>query len=148
MGPLNRVAQLCGWLVLASACQDDPSFQPLSTLCEDLAEDICDARAGGCCGVVDPMKCAPAEVERCKAELTGLTGEALRYDSVDAARLRRAARSELDHCGAPPALRTFFTGGLSDGAQCERDTQCAGGMCAPETRVCAVAPAPSLCGAP
>ncbi|MET0286073.1 MAG: hypothetical protein ABW352_16450 [Polyangiales bacterium] len=147
MGPLARFATP---LLLLVACADDPPFLSLSTLCDDLAEDYCDARANGCCPGVDPDPgtCRMPEVERCKTQLQALTAEAaLDYDSVEAADKRRAARVVTDRCGAPPTLASFFTGGLADGAPCERDAQCSGGRCTPDTRVCAQTPR-TLCPTP
>jgi hypothetical protein len=96
---------------------------------------------------VDPNACLSAATASCQAQLSALTAENLRYDAVDAADKRRAARSQLDGCGAPPALNVFFTGGLADGTPCQRDAQCSGGLCTLDTHVCALAPAPSLCNA-
>ncbi|HEX5658266.1 MAG TPA: hypothetical protein VFX59_13785 [Polyangiales bacterium] len=141
MGLLARSTCL---LFLVAACSDDPPFQPIDTLCDELAEDICDARAGGCCAGVDPASCVQGELTRCEAELTTLEAEPLQYDSRAAAAKRRAARTVLDSCGAPPALASFFTGGLVDGTACERDAQCSGGRCTVDSRVCAPA-TPTLC---
>jgi hypothetical protein len=145
MRPVAGVACLA-WLLLLGGvgCGDDPSFESLGRLCADLAEDICDARAGGCCPGVNPDACLAGERSRCEAELDGLNQEELRYSSTEAFDKRRAARSQLDHCGAPPVLASFFTGGLPDGASCERDAQCSGGLCSPGRR-CAQAQ-PALCG--
>jgi hypothetical protein len=141
MGPSARPAWL---LLLLGACSDDPPFQSFATICEELAEDICDARAGGCCAGVDPTTCVSAELARCKPQLQAFEAEDLDYDSREAASKRRAARTLLDACGAPPTLASFFTGGLVDGTPCERDTQCSGGLCTLDTRVCAPA-VPVLC---
>ena len=143
MGPLARSVWL---LFLLAACSDDPPFQSLATLCEDLAEDICDARAG-CCTGVDPATCVSAELARCDAQLEAVEAENVHYDSRAAAAKRRGARTLLDSCGAPPTLASFFTGGLVDGTPCERDTQCSGGLCTPDTRLCASA-MPVLCVIP
>jgi hypothetical protein len=145
MGPLARFV----WpLLLLVACSDEPAFLSLSTLCDELAEDLCDARANGCCAGVDPATCREPVVEACKPMLDALTKEPLlEYDSVEAADKRRAARAQLDRCGAPPVLASFFTGGLPDGTACERDAQCSGGRCTPDTRVCTQSQ-PSLCLSP
>ncbi len=142
MGPFARFA----WpLLLLAACGDDPAYQSLGTLCADLAEDICDARAGCCMAMQD---CVSAETARCRTQLDPLTDESsLRYNARDAAETRRTARMQLDTCGAPPALASFFRGGLADGAACERDAQCSGGACSVDTRVCATA-TPALCLTP
>jgi hypothetical protein len=145
MGPLVRYAWL---LPLLAGCPADPPFQSLATLCDALAEDICDARAGGCCTGADPATCVSAELARCKPQLDALAAEdTLNYDATEAEDKRRAARTLLDSCGAPPTLASFFTGGLVDGTPCERDAQCSGGLCTADTRLCAPA-MPALCVAP
>jgi hypothetical protein len=144
MGLLARSTCL---LLLVAGCADDPPFLPLDTLCDELAEDICDARAGGCCAGADPATCVGAELARCDQQLGALMAEDLRYDSREGEAKRRAARRVLDNCGPPPALASFFTGGVVDGMPCERDAQCSGGSCTPDTRVCAPA-MPALCAPP
>jgi hypothetical protein len=136
---MGRFARLAWPLLLVTGCDDDPAFQPLSMLCNDLAEDICDARAGGCCEEANPAACIDATRAQCQLQLDALTAEPLRYDAIEAAAKRRALRPQLDRCDAPPPLASFFTGGLPDGAACERDAQCSGGACPPDTGLCALA---------
>jgi hypothetical protein len=133
-------------LVVSAGCADDPPFQSLSSLCADLAEDICSVRVGGCCAGTDPVTCNSSETARCNTQLAALTGENVyEFDAVEAAHTRETSRRQLDLCGSAPPLVSFFKGGLPNDAPCERDSQCSAGSCAADRRVCAaVTPAP-LC---
>lgn len=141
-----RSGSFCLALVLLIACADDPPFQSLSSLCVDLAEEVCNARAGGCCAGTDPLACNMGEKARCEGLLAALNSENnYEFDAVEAAATRETAHRQLDLCGSPPALVSFFKGGLPNEAPCERDSQCSGGLCLLDRRVCAaLTPAP-LC---
>jgi hypothetical protein len=142
----SKVLKLAFCMVVSSSgCKGDEPFLPLSALCDDLAEDICDARAGGCCGPADVATCVAAEKARCDAQLATLSMEDLNYDSVRAEKLRRQARTQLEACGPVPVLASFFEEGLVDGSACQRDGQCAGGACL--AGACGAATPAALCTA-
>ena len=148
---LGLCAALVGSLPGALGCarSDDPSFLPIDQLCPELASDICGARNGGCCAAVDPLQCEQAEQASCSAELALLSSEpSLHYDSVAAAAQHERVRASLGACGSKPVLASFFQGGLSPGAACERSSQCTSGNCSVDGHVCVDPVAVPLCAAP
>lgn len=71
----------------------------------------------------------------------------LRYDAAAAAEQRAVARAMLE-MGVMPSLAGFFEGGAPVGSGCERDSQCASGSCALESRTCVDAAPVPLCAVP
>jgi hypothetical protein len=127
----------------------DPRFLPLAQLCPQLAEDICSARNGGCCAAGDLLQCEKDEEASCGAALTAFQVESSRrYDSVAAAKQHELTRATLSACGTQPVLASFFQGGLSLGATCERSGQCGSGNCSTDGHVCVDAVSVALCAAP
>jgi hypothetical protein len=130
-----------------SSCQaGDPAFLPLPALCPQRSAAICSARSFHCAdGETDPS-CQDEELALCEALLDVYEEEALlTYDSVRASDIGYAEQAELD-AGEPPfAFAAYFVGGLSVGAECERDSQCETGLCHNETSVCAHPPKRGLC---
>jgi hypothetical protein len=133
--------------VLATACGDDePRFLSFEELCPELAADICGARNGGCCAMVDMAACLAVEESVCRLGVDAYMREAsLNYDSVYAATQRNAARGVLDACGSKPVLASFFEGGLALGTPCERPSQCQSGVCTGTPPVCVEATPAPLC---
>jgi hypothetical protein len=146
-------AVLVGALAGAVGCGGggghDPRFLPLERLCPELAADVCGARNGGCCPEVDPVQCEKDEAARCGVALGVLQVESSRsYDAVVAAEQHELTRATLSACGTQPVLATFFQGGLSPGAICERSGQCGSGNCSADGHVCVDAVSAALCAAP
>lgn len=143
---------LCSSLALA-ACEDDPKFISIESLCTQLAVDVCEARIGACCPAeTDTMACQDGVEARCKALRANFEAEAApdrTYESERAAAQSDALRAELaalnPPCQLKPLLARFYTSGLVLGAACERDTQCESGVCAGEPKQCSDAPLVSLC---
>lgn len=118
-------------------CTEESNFLPLASLCLALASDTCNARAS-CCGATDVSACRMDEVKRCDDLLAGYQREAgLRYDAVRAVTQREEARDALGMCDTLPNVAQFFAGGRADGARCERDAQCASGICQDAAGTCA-----------
>jgi hypothetical protein len=140
-----------GALLLACAsllaCGHDEAFLSLQDLCPERASDICSAQNNGCpCPPSDPASCEDAGVAACMAEQDALTAESTRsYDSTAAWRQGEATRAVVNSCGAPPALSTYFKGGLPLGSACERASQCASGACSGQPPTCSELASGPLC---
>jgi hypothetical protein len=127
---------------------DEPSFLPLSDLCDVYAEEICDARQA-CCEGGDAVNCEMAVRDACKADETSLTQqEELSYDGRRADRVRGELQDELDQCGAPLSVARFFNGARAVGEACEQRTQCESLNCAADatgTLLCTESASQQLC---
>lgn len=140
-------SRILGAFALATllGCADEPNFLPLDSLCLALASDSCDARAS-CCGASDVSACRMAEAKRCEGLLTDYEREpGLRYDAVRAVTQREEARDALGMCEALPNVAAFFSGGRAAGAGCERDAQCASGICQEMPGTCAAVEPVAVC---
>jgi hypothetical protein len=151
VGGVKKQCWMLAVLTIAglAGCKDkEEPFLPLPELCPRLAEDICAARALCCEPAPDASACVQAERAQCEPAQNAFAGEEGLYDSPLAARWLSTQRDALDACDPPLPLGRFFKGARSDGADCERDTQCRSGRCDVETQTCASFEAVALCPAP
>jgi hypothetical protein len=127
-------------------CASDDPFLSLRDLCPELADDICNARNGGCCAPGDPVACAAQEQASCELQKSMYELESgRRYDAVAAAHARQAQHAALDACGPVAGLGVFFQDGLPVGTPCERFTQCASGACTGSPLTCTEVTPAALC---
>ena len=134
---------MVSWL---AGCHHDEGFLSLAELCPDRVEAICNAQSQGCCMTSNPAACEDAGMADCLAQQDALTAETgLTYDAVAAQEQEQAAQALLNTCMPPPALATYFKGGLPLGSACARASQCASGNCTGQPLSCTAYVAPALC---